>query len=112
MKWGCAGCLTPMKIQEMRSGIEHLHKKVERQTEESYFWPDTAGTAPGVAAPEPQVGVASELDEPRWSVVSFDRREAGGLTYRQASELMAFLVGRGRNGLCIITDEAATRYEP
>ena len=100
-----------MKIQEMRSGLAHLHKKMERDSEEGYFWPNAAAAARAVAEHEPEIEIHSELDEPRWSVVSFERREAGGLTYRQASELTAFLVGRGRNGLCIITDEAAMRYD-
>jgi hypothetical protein len=99
-----------MKIQDMRSGRAHLNKKVERETAENYFWPETAGAARGMTEPEPEVEVHSELEAPQWSVVSFDRREAGGMTYHQASELVAFLQGRGRQGLCIITDEAAARY--
>jgi hypothetical protein len=103
-----------MKIQEMRSGIEHLSKKVETQPEqhEDYFWPERSAAAPRLAEPEPDVPaeVRSDLDAAQWSVVSFRRREAGGLTYRQASELMEFLDGRGVYGLCIITDDAAVRY--
>ena len=104
-----------MKIQEMRSGLAHLSKKTEREPVElsDHFWPDTPGAARGVAGndPEPQIETRSELEQPRWSVVSFDRREAGGLTYRQAAELMEFMDKRGINGLSIITDEAAARYD-
>jgi len=60
--------------------------------------------------PEPTVPVLkSELDEPSWSVVSFDQIEAGGLTYRQAAELTLLLDSHGITGLCLITDEAAAR---
>ncbi len=51
----------------------------------------------------------SELDETSWSVVSFDQIEAGGLTYRQASELMQLLDSHGTSGLCLVTDKAASR---
>ena len=104
-----------MKIQEMRSGLAHLSKKVERepQTLGDYFWPESAGAARGIKKEEPeqQIEMHSELEEPTWSVVSFDRREAGGLTYSQAAKLSAFMHERGINGLCIIADEAAARYD-
>jgi hypothetical protein len=51
----------------------------------------------------------SELDLPQWSVVSFDAREASGLTYDDAAKLMAEKEAAGVYGLCIITDEAAGR---
>ena len=53
--------------------------------------------------------VRSELDEPQWSVVSFDRHEAGGLTYFEAVETMSRLNADRVSGLCIVTDEAARR---
>ena len=49
----------------------------------------------------------SELDEPIWSVISFERCEASGLTYRQAAEKITELESRKISGLCIVTDEAA-----
>ena len=52
---------------------------------------------------------ASELDLPQWSVVSFDACEASGLTYHDAANLMAEKDSAGVYGLCIITDEAASR---
>ena len=99
-----------MKIQEMRSGLAHLNKKVEREPQglSEYYWPQSTGAARGR---EPQAEPRSELDEPRWSVVSFDKREAGGLNYSQAAELLVFMHGQGVNGLCIITDEAAAHYD-
>ena len=51
----------------------------------------------------------SELDMPQWSVVSFDKIEASGLTYAAAAKLMAELDAAGSYGLCILTNEAANR---
>ena len=51
----------------------------------------------------------SELDLPEWSVVSFDACEGSGLTYHDAAKLMAEKEAAGVYGLCIITDEAASR---
>ena len=59
---------------------------------------------------EGQIEVAgSELAEGRWSVVSFDRCEASGLTYSQAEAAMDELLSKNFYGLCIVTDEAAGR---
>lgn len=52
---------------------------------------------------------ASELNLPRWSVVSFDVCEASGLTYEAAVSLLAEKEAEGVYGLCIVTDEAASR---
>ena len=52
---------------------------------------------------------ASELDLPQWSVVSFDKCEAAGLSYASAAKLMAEKEAAGVYGLCIVTDEAARR---
>ncbi len=90
-----------MRIQDMRSGIVHLTKRMDREGQENY---------PASAASVAEAEVSSELDEPRWSVVSFDKREAGGLTYRQAAELLGVHDKYGTHGLCIITDDAAKRY--
>jgi len=49
-----------------------------------------------------------DLQNPMWSVVSFDGRQAGGLTYRQATNLLFELDAYDISGLCIITDEAAS----
>ena len=53
----------------------------------------------------------SELNEPRWSVVSFEARAAGNLTYAQATQKLAELAAQKVAGLCIITDEAAARID-
>jgi hypothetical protein len=41
--------------------------------------------------------------------VSFDKREAGGLTYPEAEAKLDELLARNVYGLCIVTDEAAER---
>lgn len=51
----------------------------------------------------------SELNEPCWSVVSFEKRVAERLTYEQAAQKLAELAAGKTSGLCIITDEAANR---
>ena len=53
--------------------------------------------------------VNSELDLPIWSVVSFDRCEASGMTFADASKKMAELEAQKITGLCLVTDEAASR---
>jgi hypothetical protein len=52
---------------------------------------------------------SSELDEPIWAVVSFERIEASSLTYPQATEKMQELDAKNITGLCIVTVEAAAR---
>jgi hypothetical protein len=98
-----------MKIQDIRPGIMHSAKKAEREGLENFVGHEAAGTARAVAEPAREE-IESELNEPRWSVVSFDKCEAGGLTYRQAAALMAELDRCGINGLCVVTDDAAKRY--
>ena len=98
-----------MKIQEMRSGILHLNKKMENRTRNNYIEtrePDVTEVETGAGLP---LVFDCELDEPRWSVISFEQMEAGGLTYKQAAAFMSELDSRNVAGLCIITDEAATR---
>jgi hypothetical protein len=52
----------------------------------------------------------SELREQRWSVVSERGCEASGVNYAEAAELVRRLRAEGTHGLCIISDEAARRY--
>ena len=51
----------------------------------------------------------SELDENRWSVVSFERLEASGLSYADARRKIDELEAAKVSGLCIVTDDAAAR---
>jgi hypothetical protein len=53
-----------------------------------------------------------ELRESRWSVVSFDEVFAKNLTYEKAERKVARLKKQKISGLCIITDEAASRISP
>lgn len=51
----------------------------------------------------------SELDLAQWSLVSFDKCEASGLSYDAAAKLMCEKEAAGVYGLCIVTDEAAAK---
>lgn len=53
----------------------------------------------------------SELDLPQWSVVSFDKLEGSGLNYSAAYKLLEELETRRVAGLCLVTDEAASRFD-
>jgi hypothetical protein len=53
--------------------------------------------------------MTSELEKGRWSVISERGCEESGLTHEEARRLVHRLGGEGRHGLCIITDEAASR---
>ncbi|MEQ1605050.1 MAG: hypothetical protein ABL999_09290 [Pyrinomonadaceae bacterium] len=53
--------------------------------------------------------IESDLEKSMWSVVSFNQRQAGGLTYKQAIDLLSELDAYDIPGLCIITDAAASR---
>ena len=53
----------------------------------------------------------SELREQRWSVVSERGCEASAVNYDEAAELVRRLRGEKIHGLCIISDEAARRYD-
>ena len=54
----------------------------------------------------------SELNQPRWAVLSEHGREAAGLTYEAAAALVLRLRGEDTSGLCIITEEAARNVAP
>ncbi len=51
----------------------------------------------------------SELNEERWSVMSERGREAAGLKYERALELLRQLKRENVHGLCIVSDEAGRR---
>lgn len=58
---------------------------------------------------ESQMVAINELEEPQWAVISFDRCEAGNLTYQAAVQLFSELEERGVTGLCVVTDQTAAR---
>lgn len=51
----------------------------------------------------------SALTENKWAVISERGCEATGLTHEDARRLVHRLAGEGRHGLCIVTDDAASR---
>jgi hypothetical protein len=55
--------------------------------------------------------MTSQLESPVWSVLSDRGCEARGLTHEEARRLVHRLGGEGRHGLCIVTDEAASRMK-
>jgi hypothetical protein len=52
---------------------------------------------------------SSELNESRWSVISFETCVAESLTYAQAEQKMKELEAARVSGLCIVTNETAER---
>lgn len=54
---------------------------------------------------------ASELDMPIWSVVSFDQCEFSNLKYSDAMAKMTELESKKIPGLCIVTDDVASRIK-
>ena len=55
---------------------------------------------------------ASELEEPIWAVVSFEKIEGMNLTYEEASTKLAELEAQEIPGLCVVTNQAAIRFDP
>jgi len=64
-------------------------------------------------SPVDEEGVAEasldELDQPFWSVISFERSEVVGLVYEEAFKKLEELEAQGITGLCIVTNAAAAR---
>lgn len=71
--------------------------KMKTKAEEKNQTPKTAEEFP------------AELREPFWSVISFEKAEASGLTYAEAEQKLAELEAQKVSGLCIVTDEVAAR---
>ena len=59
-----------------------------------------------------EVPPASELEEPIWAVVSFEKIEGMNLTYTEASSKLAELEEQKIPGLCVVTNQAAIRSDP
>lgn len=60
------------------------------------------------SATEESVDIA-EMNQPGWSVVSFEGVAVSNLTYTEAREWIEKLDRQKISGLCIVTDEAAAR---
>lgn len=58
-----------------------------------------------------QTDVASELESPIWSVISFERVEATDLNYASAARLLAELEAKKVAGLCVVSNDAAARIK-
>ena len=59
--------------------------------------------------PGAEAQTQSDLVEPLWAVISFDRIEASGVNFNQAVGIVEQLESKGVSGLCIITNDAASR---
>ena len=90
--------------------VAHQTIKMEAEKSEN---PSEKPTAQTEIAPAETEGAsedfASELDEPNWSVITFDACAASGLTYDEAFEHLKRLEAEKVSGLCIVTDETAKR---
>lgn len=111
IKFACAQVC--MRIQEMRSGFAHLRKRRAAPSQDNFFAERIAKEAfiesliEFIESDQPDTA-ACEIDQPAWSVVSFDKIEAQSLTYTQAKNLIDELDDRHVAGLCIVTDAAAS----
>jgi hypothetical protein len=63
-------------------------------------------------AQRPEGPAASEFDEPIWAVVSFEKIEEMNLTYAEAASKLAELEEQEIPGLCVVTNQAAIRFDP
>ena len=64
--------------------------------------------APAVEAVSDEI-FPSELNDSRWSVISFEKCEATNLTYHEAAQKAQELATNGVSGLCVVTNEAAQK---
>ena len=55
--------------------------------------------------------MTSDLENGKWSVISERGCEQSGLTHDEARRLVHRLGAEGRHGLCVISDEAASRMQ-
>ena len=90
----------------MKSGMTHLKKREAVEGQDNFF--DTRDVVFDDEV-ESRPTVECDLDQPQWSVVSFDKIEAGGMTYDQAVKLLTALDMAGTSGLCVVTDASAKR---
>ncbi len=77
--------------------LKHFWKSGNQSSKASDFWK------------RGHSDMSSELVRESWAVISDRGCEATGLTHEDARRLVHRLAGDGRHGLCIISDEAASR---
>lgn len=53
--------------------------------------------------------INSEMNQPLWSVITYESVAVSGLTYAEALEWVEKLQKQKVSGLCIVTDSAARR---
>lgn len=84
--------------------------KMENEETEN---PSEARTAQEIVVPAVEQvadeNTLCELDEPRWSVISFEKRVGKNLKYPDAAAMLEKLASEKVSGLCIVTDEAAEK---
>lgn len=91
-----------MNLREVKMAVKEKKDKTEAQIDKQNALPPEEENASNENFP-------SELRESIWSVVSFEKCEASGLTYAEAEQKIKELETRNVSGLCIVTDEAADR---
>ena len=89
-------CVIFWKERQLAFSDKTMPKQKQKNSEET------------IAAEKPEE-YSSELREPRWSVVSFEKAMATGLSYAEAEEKLRQLQAEKVNGLCVVTDETAAR---
>jgi len=94
-----------MKIQEMRSGLDHLRNKSTAEAQEVQ---DPFASEEGS---QTLIGDC-ELDQPKWAVISSLKIEAACVTYEEAQQLLVDLASKGVLGLSLVSNEAAFRLHP
>ena len=82
-------------------------KKVKSQKSEKAANAENKKITPAVKAVSDDF--SGELNEPRWSVVSFEKIKVRNMTYHEAARKLKEFAADGISGLCIVTDEAASR---
>ena len=87
---------------EIKMAVEDKENQTKAQIDEQAIMP----AADENASPE---DFPDELRLPVWSVISFEKREASGLTYTEAEQKLSELEAQKVSGLCIVTDEVAAR---
>jgi hypothetical protein len=96
-----------MKIQEMRSGLDHLRTKntssvsVHDEVEHQFQSEDA----------NQRLIDDCELDQPKWAVISALKVEAACVTYGEARQLLLDLASQGVSGLSVVSNEAAYRLQ-
>ena len=70
---------------------------------------DEKSSETGESAENEFSNIESELRQPVWSVVSFERCAARNLTYAEAERKIASLEKQGISGLCLVTNSVAER---